>query len=437
MRDKYEKYFKLSWPMALQGLFLNLTTLVDLAMVGKLGINSVAAIGISSQPKMILNILATGLASGVVAVGGRRIGEGEKEGANNIFSLVLLFTSLVYLVFCSVNFFFSKEILLFAGAKLDYLQLADDYFKYIVISRYFIALKIIMTAGALMIGNSQIVFRANVIGNIANLVFNYLLIFGKFGFPTLGIKGAGIGTLIGEGLIVVALGYCLHKSGVSINSGKGIFADYKSVAKISGNSILEQIFERIGMFLFTRMIAELGAVATATSHIVMIAVDVVYYIFMGMGQASSSITGRVLGEGNKKELKEYIKVFKNSGILAGVIATFIFIFLRRPIFTMLSGDPNALALGDKVMMIAALSMVQQALAQIFSGALRGASDTAYVAKYSLIIIAFVRPMLTYLFTFKFNLGLSGAWLAFLVDQSLRMLASTTRTRTDKWLSHKV
>ncbi|MBS6062819.1 hypothetical protein FL857_03835 [Criibacterium bergeronii] len=238
-------------------------------------------------------------------------------------------------------------------------------------------------------------------------------------------------------MIVVALGYCLHKSGVSINSGKDIFADYKSVAKISGNSILEQIFERIGMFLFTRMIAELGAVATATSHIVMIAVDVVYYIFMGMGQASSSITGRVLGEGNKKELKEYIKVFKNSGILAGVIATFIFIFLRRPIFTMLSGDPNAVALGDKVMMIAALSMVQQALAQIFSGALRGASDTAYVAKYSLIIIAFVRPMLTYIFTFKFNLGLSGAWLAFLVDQSLRMLASTTRTRTDKWLSHKV
>lgn len=100
-------------------------------------------------------------------------------------------------------------------------------------------------------------------------------------------------------------------------------------------------------------------------------------------------------------------------------------------------EQEAIALEKKVMVVAGVSLIFQALPPIFSGALRGAGDTFYVATYSLFTITFVRPILTYLFIYKFGFGLFGAWFALSADQFLRTFFSYLRIKSGKWLEKEV
>ena len=408
-----KEYWKVAFPAAIEGVLLNLMLLADLIMVGMLGIEKAAAVGIVSQPKMILQMIVSAAGVAITAIVARRKGEGDEEGLNSCIKQSLLLLGLLYFLFVCLSFIFSKNIVSFAGANEDYIEYASIYFQYIALSVFFKAICVVLSSAQIGVGNTKIVLISGMIGNALNVLLNYLLIL-----------------------------YSVTKDDYGINIlKKGSYHFTKKVLaplqEIGTNSFLEHIFERIGLFIFARMIASLGTVAMGTHHYCILLWDLYYYFGVGMSSASASFTGRKLGEKRKDLAILYMRAAQYSGLWISIFVGIIFYLLKNSIFSLMISDERVILLGSSVMMIISFLIIPQTQAQVTAGVLRGAGDNRFIAIYSLFISAILRPCLAYVFAFILKLGLVGIWMAFFSDEFLKMLLAQYRIQKGVWLQKKI
>ncbi|MCG8484960.1 MAG: MATE family efflux transporter [Clostridia bacterium] len=433
----YKDYWNVALPAALEGVFLNIMLLADLAMVGRLGIAQVAAVGVCSQPRMIFQMLGGAIAVAVTAVVARRKGEGDIDGMNSCIKQALLFVTMIYTVLLGVSLLFANEIAWVCGANEEYINYAVIYLRYILVSSFFRVLFAPLMSAQIGVGNTKLVMYSNLTGNIINVVLNYVLIFGKFGFPRMEMAGAGLATVIGNVVIFLLLLKSVIRGKNGINILKGSWKFKKGVMKpllnIGSSSLMEHSWERLGLFIFARLIAELGTVAMGIHHFCILIWDLYYYFGMGMGTASASFSGRKIGEGRKDLAIIYTKVAQRSGLIISMIASVIFIWVREPVFDFFVSDSEGIRLGVAVMGIVAMLIIPQTYAQVSSGTLRGAGDNRFIAVYSLAVSAILRPLSAYVFAFSLGLGLPGMWLALLLDESLKMVLTRYRIKKVIWL----
>lgn len=437
-----EEYWKVALPAAVEGVLLNLMLLADLIMVGSLGIEQAAAVGIVSQPKMILQMIMSAAGVAITAIVARRKGEGDEEGLNSCIKQSLLLLGTLYFFFVCLSFLFSKNIVSFAGANKDYVEYASIYFQYIALSVFFKVFCVVLSSAQIGVGNTKIVLISGMIGNGLNVLFNYILIFGKFGFSAMGIQGAAIATVLGNFIIFIILLYSVTRGDYGIDIlRKGTYSFSKKILKplqeIGTNSFLEHIFERVGLFIFAKMIASLGTVAMGTHHYCILLWDLYYYFGVGMSSASASFTGRKLGEKRKDLAILYMRAAQYSGLWISICVGAIFFLLRNSIFSIMVSDTRVILLGSSVMLIISFLLIPQTQAQVTAGVLRGAGDNRFIAIYSLFVSAILRPCLAYIFVFLLKFGLVGIWLAFFSDEFLKMLLAQYRVQKGIWLQKEI
>ncbi len=434
--EAYRNFFHIAWPAAAEGFLINLLSSVDLAMAGTLGTDAQAAIGIISQPKMMILLIARALAVAVTAVVARRYGEGKLKEMTSILKQSLTLTSGIYFILLSISILLFSNILVISGAKPAYFQMAKYYGQIIFVGLFFNSITMIINGALVAVGNTKIIFISNLAGNVLNVILNYGFIFGKLGLPKLGIIGVGIGTLCGNilTLIIVLLVLQRESSILRLDSlnWKPQLKILNSVFYVSKGTIPEQIFERIGMYLYTIMVANLGAIHLAVHHICMNLCDIFYSVAMGLGTATSSTTGQMLGRKDPNAAKIYAKIGQLTGLVVSVLGFSIFAIFKYQIMRIFTKNPTAIEMGAKILIIVAIASFPQTFSLVNSGVLKGAGDTKYVAKYSLIIIAIIRPIVTYILLMVLKVGLFGAWIALLMDQSLRAIAATLRYKSGIW-----
>ncbi len=441
LRSLYKEYWKVALPASLEGVFLNLMLLADLAMIGMLGLGQVAAVGVSSQPRMIFQMVGMAVGVAVTAIVSRRKGEGNTEEMNSCIKQAMLLLFVIYSVLLAISFLFVKDILIFCGAKPDYIEYAVLYLKWIFFSSFFRVMFTPLVSAQVGVGNTKIVLYANMIGNLLNVFLNYTLIFGKFGMPEMGIEGAAIATVIGNVVTFLILLYSVFEGKNGLDIRKGHFKFNKNFLKplwnIGSSSFLEHIWERVGLFIFARMIAELGTMEMGIHHYCILIWDLYYYFGIGMGTAGASFSGRMLGAGRKDLAVIYNKVAQKSGFLVSIIIAAFFAVVRIPVFNLLVEDSEGALLGIKVMLIISVLIIPQTYGQVSAGTLRGAGDNRFIAVYSMFISAMLRPVSAYIFTFIFDLGLSGMWLALLLDEVMKMILTRYRINKGVWLNIKL
>ncbi|MBO5197954.1 MAG: MATE family efflux transporter [Lachnospiraceae bacterium] len=436
-KDAYTNFFKVAWPSAIESLLVGLVGSVDTMMVGTLGEGAIAAVGITNQPKFILLALIFSLNVGVTAVVSRRKGQNDREGANRVLRVCILLSGLISMTTSALGFLFAKPILLFAGAQQDYLVDAEIYFRILVVSLFFTALNLTINAAQRGVGKTKISMRTNVIANVVNLIFNYLLINGVGFFPKLGVAGAAIATCLGA-MAACAISFLtlLQKNGYlsffykcSWKITRTIIAP---VFKVSSSAFVEQVFMRIGFLLYAVIVARLGTTPYATHLICMNIISLSFCFGDGFGIAASALVGQNLGAKRPDLSMLYGKVGQRIAFLVSTVLFFIFIFGRTFLITLFSREPEIIALGAQIMIIVAFSTHAQSSQVVLSGCLRGAGDTRFVALVSILSIALIRPSLTWLLCFPLGMGLIGAWVTLIIDQFLRFICSYMRFNSGKW-----
>lgn len=441
-KTAYKDYFSLAWPAAAEGFLIKLLTSVDLLMARSLGYTAQAAIGVVAQPMMVVTLFSRALSVGLTALIGRRFGQNRKKEIGIVFKNILFLSTIFYVLFMGLCIYNFSGILKIARASDSYYDMAMIYGRLIFISVVFQSLSTIISGALVALGQTKLIFFSNLSGNILNCLVNYMLVYGAFGLPKLGVFGLGLGTIIGSILSLAIMVYNIYadenlKHLLWTRDFKIDKENLKSLATITQATLGEQVFERTGMLLYTIMVTSLGPVYLAAHQILMTLCDIFYSLSMGLGTASASITSRLLGEEKKNLAYYYGLVERNSGLILGSLGLALYYFLKKPIFGLFTQDPQVLETGILLMPLVALVNIPQSLNLTMAGVLKGAGDVKFVALYSLIIIAFLRPLITYILIFILDMGLMGAWLSLCMDQSLRALCANLRFKSRKWQKIKI
>lgn len=438
----YQNFFQIAWPSAVESTLVGLVGAIDTMMVGGIGTDAIAAVGITNQPKFILLAAISSLNVGVTAIVSRRKGEGNQEGANSCLKQCMLISAFISFIMAIAGYCFAEEILIFAGATEDYLGYAVDYFRIIMVSIFFQAINLTVNAAQRGVGNTKISMRTNVTGNIVNVICNFLLINGIAFFPRLGVKGAAIATTIGAFVACCMSISTLFKSeGFLGFSHPGKWRPEKPLllllVSISGSAFVEQVFMRIGFFTYAKIVAALGTTAYATHLICMNILSLSFNFADGFGVAASSLVGQSLGAKRSDMAILYVKTGQRIVFCVSAVLCVFFIIGRRFLMSLFTTELEVIELGAIIVLFIACITYLQTSQVVITGCLRGAGDTRFVAVSSLISVTFVRPILAWLFCYPLGFGLIGAWFSLFADQGLRLALNFWRFSTGKWTTIKI
>lgn len=427
------EFWRLAWPASVEGLIVVMLFAVNLVMVSSLGTDATSAVGIFGQPQMVILCVSRSFSVAVSALISMRHGQGKMNTLPTCLKQSFVLTVGVSFILLVLSQIFLEPVLSLSGAKADYMDMALDYGRPSMIALFFLGLSTVLNAGLLGIGQTRVIMIANVIGNLCNFALNAVLIYGRGPFPALGVAGAGYGMLVGS-VVSFAITFAVLLDPNCIISLRGLngwrlmSTELKPLWEVFTGAFAEQGVERVGMFLYSRMIADLGTIPFAVHTICMNLCNLYYSFAQGMGKASLVLAGMSLGAQDKKMFLDTGKAGKRIGFFLSVLAFGLYILFRIPLIEIYDPTPQVLELGVTVMLFVAVVSFPEAHALICSGTLRGAGMTRFVAIYSLISIAIVRPILTWALCFRYGLGLYGAWSALLFDQMTRAVCSQLGVR---------
>ena len=432
----------IAWPSVLESFFVCLAGMMDTIMVSSLGAYAIAAVGLTQQPKFLGLALFLSMNVAVSAVVARRKGEGDREGANLVLRMALWVTILLTVIISVVFVVFASPIVALVGSQEDTHAYAVEYLQIIMGGIGFNTISLVLNAAQRGAGNTRIAMTTNLVSNVVNIVFNYLLIGGNFGFPALGVRGAAIATVLGTVCAcVMSIVSVMHKNGfIYLGAVKGWLADrfnIRSVANVWSSSFVEQICLRIGFLPFSMIVARLGTTELAAHQIGMNMMSLSFSFGDGLSVAAVTLIGQSLGRKRPDMAKIYGNVCQKVGLLCAVVVSTVYVLFGRQIFQLYSNDPAILDYGVVILNILSVMLFFQILQVVQFGCLRGAGDTRYTAMVSLISVTFIRPALSWVLCYLLGFGLIGAWLGTFGDQALRFIMSFVRFHKGKWTKLKL
>ena len=415
--DIRKEFWRLAWPAAAEGLLLMMLTATDLLMVSSLGTAAVAAVSIFSQPRMVILCFPRSFSVALSAYVAQRRGQRPDASLTSCARASFLLGCGLSLLLLLGTWLGAVPLLRLAGAQSDYLSLALEYAFPALMSLALSGPAIVLHGILAGVGDTRNVLAANGLGP----------------FPRLGVFGAGLGTAIGAGAtLTYTLALFLRRGCSASLRGSGCWLPEQSYLRALGplaaGTFLEQAAERAGMFTFSRLVAELGMAAVSIHNICGSLCDIYYSFSQGLGKASLVQAGQALGRGRPADLRQIADASRWAALWTGGGATLLYLLLRVPLLRLYHLDGDNLVLGCEIMIFVAAVSIPEAWAMIHAGLLRGLGRTGFVAVYSLISIAVVRPILTFVLVYTFGLGLHGAWIALTVDQTTRAMCSMLGVR---------
>ncbi|MCI8920508.1 MAG: MATE family efflux transporter [Acutalibacter sp.] len=431
-----------AWPSVLESFFVGLAGMVDTIMVGALGSYAIAAVGLTTQPKFLGLALFLSMNVAVSAIVARRKGENDRESANRVVRMVLLITVLLTAVISAAFVAFASPIVAMVGSQPDTHEYAVDYLRIIMGGQIFSTVSLVLNAAQRGAGNTRIAMVTNLISNIVNVLFNYLLIGGNFGFPALGVRGAALATVIGT-ICACVLSICsvLHRNGfVYLGAVKGWLADklsVRSLLSVGSSAFVEQVCLRIGFLLFSMTVAHLGTTELAAHQIGMNMMHMSFTFGDGLSVASVTLIGQSLGRKRPDMAKIYGSVAQKIGLICAFVVAVFYFFFGKSLFLLFSNEQVILDYGATIMRVLSVMLFFQILQVVQFGCLRGAGDTRFTAMVSLISVTCIRPGISWLLCYPLGLGLIGAWLGTFCDQCVRFLMSFVRFRKGQWTKLKL
>ena len=448
--ELYKDIVRIAWPSFIELLLTQLASMVDMMMVGSIGgtansqagVQALSAVGLTTQPKFLLMTAFIAMNTGVTALVARYKGKNDKENANLIVRQGLMFTFIATIILSILGIIFARPMVIFMGSTEEIVtEWATRYLQIQMAGFLTMALTSTITASLRAVGDSRTCMIYNLIANIVNVFFNWLLIYGNLGFPELGVAGASLATVIGQFVaFVMALAVIIKGNGFLKLEFKLGFKPNKealgNMINIGFPAMVEQLLMRVGVIIFAKTIATLGTAAYATHQVCMNILALSFMTGQAFAVSATTLVGQSLGKRRSDMAQAYCSKTRTVGLISAMVLFVIFILFGKNIVALYNSDPGIIETGGKIMYFVAFLQPFQTSQFITAGGLRGAGDTRSTAIITFITILLMRPVLAILFV-RMGTGLYGAWLAFLSDQLVRSLLVLLRYNSGKWKLIKV
>jgi len=441
-KDAYGRTVRFAVPAVIEMVTIALMDMIDIAMVGQVSPHAISAVGITGQPRMLVFSIFMAINIALTAIIARKKGEGDMDAAKSCLRQGILISVLVGIKMTVLAVLVARPLLEFARAHPENI---DDAVTYFTITSAFLLFQVITSAICVaqrVIGNTKVVMKINITAKIVSVVLNFLLIEGRFGFPRMEVEGVAWARSIAMAVAcVLAIISITHKSSglrLSIkDKWRFEIPMLKSIGKLTGKGMLEQFGLRIGFFAYAIVIAELSSDDFA-AHVIAMQLMVLSFTFAeGIGAATTSLVGQNLGKKRPDLSIMYGKIGMRLAIICAAVLSALCIIFRYQFANIFADYPHIISATAGLILILAYILPIQTSQLVMAGSLRGAGDAGFVAVTMLICVGFLRPVLAFVMAFPLGMGLTGAWLAIIIDQGLRLIMLFTRFVRGKWMTAKV
>lgn len=441
-REMRQSIYHLAGPVIIENMLMTFVGMADMIMVGSLGPSAIAAIGLSNSSIFFATAAFAAISVGSTALVARHVGAKEYADANVMARQSLILSVLLSIVFTALTLLAAPYIMGWMGAEPGVKEIGTSYIRISTSTFAFSIISMIMNGVLRGAGDTRTPMRVNIIANLVNIVFNYLLIFGKFGFPQMGVDGAAAATALSRmvgGLLVLRVLFS-GELVVHISLRDRFRLDWPAIRRmmnIGVPAMMEQLVMRGGQLLFARVVASLGTLTYAAHSIVMNAESLSFMPGFGFSIAATTLIGQNLGA-KRPDLAEH-SGYECTKIAAVIMSFFGLIFFLIPhlFVRMYTDDPEVIRMGSSVLRLIAISQPFLAASMVFAGALRGAGDTRWVLIITTVGVWGVRLVLAYVLCITLGWGLIGAWIGMSADLVLRAVLVWLRYRTGHWKTLRV
>lgn len=434
----------LAVPMVIQNLIVSSLNMVDTVMLGSVGDNEVAAVGIANQYFFLFNLIMTGVAGGcsifISQFWGQRDTENIKKvmgiGIAGIFLLGAAFTLWALLGPESIARLFSKDTPVIA--------LCCGYLKITGLSYIATGITLLFSTALRSVGNAKLPMLISALAILINVVLNYIFIFGHLGAPALGVNGAALATIIARFVEVTLILILGLKHGSPLRGRLKIYLSAscsftQKVVAAMVPVVLNEGCWGAGMILYAIAYGKIGTQAMAAVQICTTVQNLFMVVCFGMAGAALVITGNEIGAGKEEAAKRHSRIFAIVAVFIGVCLCLLLYLLAPAILTMFrSVSAGVTASAILMLRIYALSApIRTFNCVLIIGVFRGGGDASFALKTEAVTMWCIGVPLAFLGALLWQLPIEQVILLVTMEEVVKFFPCLVRLRNNKWAKNLI
>ncbi len=431
---------KLAWPMVVTNISFTVMQFVDTRMVAELGTNELAAILPAGLLSFIPSSFALGMITSINTFVSQSLGRGQKKDCSS-YCWQVIYIGLLYSFICLAAIWpLAGWIFRVVGQPAEIISMEVVYLRIMLYCQFVVVFTWTSSQFFMGIHRPIITMYAAIVGQAVNIFTNYVLIFGKFGFPAMGIAGAGWGTFIGLVVGTVIRMYMFLSSDIdeqfqSRHTLAINWAKMKDIVKVgfpAGFGLMINI-AFWGLILFG-LVGQFGKEALAATSAVWSCTRISFMPIIGIGTALTAAVGKSIGRRRMDlAIKQTEVCLRLALVYMGLVGLCFFVFRKQIMLFWAPEDMNVVEVGVNLLICAAIFQIFDAILIIYGDALRGAGDTLWLAIVEAVGAIFLLGGLGFLMVKFFGeLGAIGPWIAAIVKIMFGGFANRWRFRSNSW-----
>ncbi|MDG4656690.1 MATE family efflux transporter [Ectobacillus antri] len=435
-KKKQLSLFVITWPIFIEVLLYMLMGNADTLMLSQYSDESVAAVGVANQVLNIVIVMFGFVTAGTAVLIAQHIGAKEEITAKEVAVISLAANAAFGFLISLVVFIFTTPILQAMGLNADLMPRAEAFMQ--IVGSFSFVQALIMTVGAVLRSNgyTRDTMFVTIAMNILNVIGNYFVIFGPFGFPILGEAGVAWSTTISRIIGLGIVTYLLFRRVGNLFRAVSLFSlptqHLRNLLKIGVPAAGEHVSYNTSQILITYFITMLGTQALTTK---VYAQNITMFIFLfgvAIAQGLQIIVGQHVGARRMEEAyKSCLHALRITLIIVMVTAA-LFSAFREQLFSLFTQNQSIITTGSTLILLTLILEPGRAFNLIIISALRAAGDVKFPVYMGIASMWGISVPIAYILGIHFELGLVGVWIAFIADEWLRGICMLIRWRSRIW-----
>ena len=440
-KDKgfYRALFPILITIALQNIVAYSVNMADNIMLGAYSQTALSSAATVNQVFFVVQQLALGIGDGYVALGTQYWGQGRLGPIRRLVGIALKFGAALSVIVVAVCAAVPRQLLalftpdsVIIAAGMEYLALLKYTFPLFIFSS-------ILIAALRSVGTVRISFFTSLVGLVLNVIINYALIFGRFGCPELGVRGAAVGTLFARvaelGIVVVyLLKYDKKLRLFSENFLKRDSALLRDYIRVETPVMLSQLLWAVSVPMQTAILGHLSSDAIAANSVATTFYQYLKVIVQAMSAACAVMIGTVIGRGDLRRVRSDGRTLSVLSVTIGLALGLLLLILRAPLLSLYSLTPEALRLADHLMIVMSVVMVGMSYQMPVSfGIIRGGGDAKFTMYMNIISTWLIVMPLSFASAFWWRWPVEAVVMVIQSDQIFKGLPTFLRFRGYGWI----
>ena len=439
--EYFHEVKKIALPIIIQQLVFSGLNMLAVVFVGQKGEVAVAAVGLAGQIAFLLNLVHFGIISGAAMFTAQFWGRQDIPNLRRVLGLSLILAISASFVFFALAQFLPTQILSIYSKDKDVIRLGAEYLRTFSWTFLFFAITFSYALVLRSTGDVKTPTTVSVIALGFNTLLSYSLIFGKFGLPEIGIRGAAIAAIASRAFECVTLVTIIYLKKSPVAAPLRELMDFdaafvKKVIKPMLPVILNELFWSLGITTYNIIYGRMGTASFAAMNIVSTIEQVAFVLFIGISNATSVLVGNRIGAGKEEEAFVYAGRSIGLGILGGILIGAALQLVKVPILSLYKVSPEVIEnAGFIINVITFFLWIRVNNMTIVVGILRAGGDTRFSLFVDGIIIWLVGVPMAYIGAFVLHLPVYFVYLFAMSEEATKWLLGVSRYRSRKWINN--